>query len=195
MQTIQAIPTRFAGCHFRSRLEARWAVWLDTVRLEWKYEPQGFNLGREGYYLPDFYIPELDCYLEVKPQEPDGGDKPCRQAAALAALTGRAVWMVFDPNLREFNRHLCYDVRAFHWDTVGKFTMRRAFELLAPRPVVEALPEGASADEIRAWFTGLRRRHDAFNSKHKIETDGRWLIEAFRAFRSARFEHGESGAT
>jgi len=36
--TITAIPTEYAGCTFRSRLEARWAVFFDAMRIEWQYE-------------------------------------------------------------------------------------------------------------------------------------------------------------
>lgn len=53
---IKAIETRYAGCRFRSRLEARWAVLFDHMRIEWQYEPQGFELP-SGPYLPDFYLP------------------------------------------------------------------------------------------------------------------------------------------
>ncbi len=39
-----AIETHYAGCRFRSRLEARWAVFFDAIGIEWQYEPQGFEI-------------------------------------------------------------------------------------------------------------------------------------------------------
>lgn len=52
---IKAIETRYKGYRFRSRLEARWAVFFDTLGIPWTYEPQGFE--RNGVrYLPDFQI-------------------------------------------------------------------------------------------------------------------------------------------
>lgn len=67
---INAIETRYAGCHFRSRLEARWAVFFDALSIEWQYEPQGFNVGstHAGWvsYLPDFYLPTTQTWVEVK---------------------------------------------------------------------------------------------------------------------------------
>ncbi len=36
---IQAIETRYKGYRFRSRLEARWAVFFDHLKIEWEYEP------------------------------------------------------------------------------------------------------------------------------------------------------------
>lgn len=53
---IKAIETRYAGCRFRSRLEARWAVFLDHATVDvWEYEPEGFQLP-SGMYLPDFRL-------------------------------------------------------------------------------------------------------------------------------------------
>lgn len=51
----KAIETRYAGCRFRSRLEARWAVFFDAMGFEWEYEPEGFELST-GRYLPDFRL-------------------------------------------------------------------------------------------------------------------------------------------
>lgn len=64
---IKAIQTKYKGYCFRSRLEARWAVYFDSLGIEWVYEPEGFELGDGVRYLPDFWIPSLDCFIEVKP--------------------------------------------------------------------------------------------------------------------------------
>lgn len=66
--TIKAIETRYAGCRFRSRLEARWAVFFDQLGIEWEHEPEGFETSA-GRYLPDFRIRLFDypCWFEVKP--------------------------------------------------------------------------------------------------------------------------------
>lgn len=73
--TIQAIETRYAGCRFRSRLEARWAVFFDTLGVRWEYEAQGFLIqrvdGTRTPYLPDFRLPEFDTWVEVKGAEED----------------------------------------------------------------------------------------------------------------------------
>lgn len=62
---IRAISTRYAGCHFRSRLEARWAVFFDALQIEWLYESEGFETPA-GRYLPDFYLPENAVWVEIK---------------------------------------------------------------------------------------------------------------------------------
>lgn len=67
MTYIKAIETEYKGYRFRSRLEARWAVFFDNFPLDWWYEPEGFILDDGTMYLPDFYFPTWDCYAEVKP--------------------------------------------------------------------------------------------------------------------------------
>lgn len=65
--TPQPIETHYAGCRFRSRLEARWAVFFNTVGIRWEYEPQGYTLGEgKRRYLPDFWLPDLATLVEVK---------------------------------------------------------------------------------------------------------------------------------
>ena len=67
---IKAIETDYNGYRFRSRLEARWAVFFDALGIRYQYELQGFDLADLGYYLPDFYLPSLNMWLEIKPAIP-----------------------------------------------------------------------------------------------------------------------------
>ena len=66
MSKIKAIETFYKGFRFRSRLEARWAVFFDAMGVNWLYEPEGFELPNGMYYLPDFYLPDLGIWVEVK---------------------------------------------------------------------------------------------------------------------------------
>ena len=63
---IKPIQTQYNGYLFRSRLEARWAVLFDELNIEYEYEPEGYDLGEYGWYLPDFYLPERQWYVEIK---------------------------------------------------------------------------------------------------------------------------------
>jgi len=72
--TIAAIETVYHGHRFRSRLEARWAVFFDRLLVRWEYESQGYELGDLGRYLPDFWLPDLNLFLEVKGQEPTASE-------------------------------------------------------------------------------------------------------------------------
>ena len=56
---MKAIETFYKGYRFRSRLEARWAVFFDACGVKWEYEPEGFDLGDGLYYLPDFLLHDV----------------------------------------------------------------------------------------------------------------------------------------
>ena len=70
---MKAIETEYRGYKFRSRLEARWAVFFDALGIKWEYEPEGFEFKDGTKYLPDFYLPGYDSkkgvYCEVKPSK------------------------------------------------------------------------------------------------------------------------------
>jgi hypothetical protein len=89
------IPTSFHGFQFRSRLEARWAVLFDSLRIDYWYEPEGFELPDGSRYLPDFYLPQARLYAEVKPDSltPAEMDK----CASLALASGRNVLLLVGP--------------------------------------------------------------------------------------------------
>lgn len=69
---IKAIQTEYKGYRFRSRLEARWALFFDACGVEYEYEPEGYHLGNGLVYLPDFLLrgidgrSEGDLFVEVK---------------------------------------------------------------------------------------------------------------------------------
>lgn len=89
MSQIKAIPTKYNGYVFRSKLEAQWAVFFDALGIRYEYEPEGFEMSDGTRYLPDFYLPDMDggLFIEVKgPMKKDDyhkiemfweeGDKP-----------------------------------------------------------------------------------------------------------------------
>ena len=73
MGNIKAVETVYKGYRFRSRLEARWAIFFDTLGLKWEYEVDGYDLGKLGWYLPDFRVYGLldsPIWFEIKPIRP-----------------------------------------------------------------------------------------------------------------------------
>jgi len=47
-KSIKPIETLYNGYRFRSRLEARWAVFFDAIGLKYEYEVEGYKIeGRE----------------------------------------------------------------------------------------------------------------------------------------------------
>lgn len=87
--TIKAIRTTYKGIEFRSRTEARWAVFFDELGVRWDYEHEGYEL-ESGWYVPDFWLPDHKIFFEVKPPDDKGGWERCLE---LASVTGRPVCM------------------------------------------------------------------------------------------------------
>lgn len=60
---------KYKDNHFRSSYEANFAKWLDLSGIKWEYEQKRFLVvlnSKETKYIPDFYLSEFDCYIEVK---------------------------------------------------------------------------------------------------------------------------------
>lgn len=108
---MKAIETYYNGYRFRSRLEARWAVFFDALNVDYEYEPEGFVLSNGEAYLPDFYLSTLNIYVEIKPSNDlfilkeddstiffsEGHDKYAHFAFD-ASNNGDGAWFVFgDP--------------------------------------------------------------------------------------------------
>lgn len=186
--SIPAIQTHYAGCHFRSRLEARWAVFFDTLRVAWEYEKEGFRLT-SGPYLPDFWIPDLDSWVEIKPEDPTPLER--NLADELAVATGKKVYIFCtrlclpsdDVDRETPSAEVLYPSRD-HWDLnhqwceckkCGKLGIE--YEGRADRIVCEC--------NVDRWCDDCSY----------LNADSPRLIEAYTAALSARFEHGESPQT
>lgn len=88
----EARPTWFGGILYRSQTEARWAVFLVHMDIPFEYEERHFDLGGI-FYLPDFWLPKQNCWLEVKGPYPTRVEK--EKARRLAAHEQRNVYLCF----------------------------------------------------------------------------------------------------
>lgn len=101
---VKPIETEYNGYKFRSRLEARWAVFFDEAGISYEYELEGYEIGDGIKYLPDFYLPEYQLFIEIKPLANKSPDFPkkrqewedkCRK---FRTTTNKAIMIVFgDP--------------------------------------------------------------------------------------------------
>lgn len=189
-----AIPTRFAGRYFRSRLEARWAVAMTFMGIRFDYEPEGYILEDQNY-LPDFWLPDLKCFIEIK------GKKPTDRERTIA---GRLAY-----------QHKC-PVYLFSGSIFVPSHAHRDYSPLATAfsPATDGLVD---EDEPYRWcvclkcgafgitFDGRSMRlpcslsagpcRDPGDNSDKVCTfDEPRVVRAFEASLSSRFEHGESGA-
>lgn len=99
MSEIRAIQTSYQGYRFRSRLEARWAVFFDACRLRWSYEGEGFVIPGHGCYLPDFFLPGLDTglFVEVKPDQYEPSRGEVEMWSAFSKQIGKALLLASGP--------------------------------------------------------------------------------------------------
>jgi len=88
MSFIAPIPTRYAGRTYRSRTESRWALFFDAAGIAHSYEAEGFGLGSLAY-LPDFWLPGWQMFVEIKGQFPTGEEQD--KCARLAMMSRRPV--------------------------------------------------------------------------------------------------------
>lgn len=169
---MKAIETVYRGYRFRSRLEARWAVFFDELGVEWQYEPEGFEHNGERW-LPDFFLPRFSggFYVEVKA---DG---------ALPSALLRAERIASSGDLQ-----LLYAIGAPA--CIGYSVLARGFgtdvAVFRDKYLV-----GANRGEHRLYFDyGGDEIREGRPYLDDIEFVGRACIAA----RQARFEHGQVGS-
>lgn len=212
-KTINAIETHYAGCRFRSRLEARWAVFFDTLGIEWQYEPQGYLVGpQHTSYLPDFWLPGLERWVEVKglltakdfttllwaasevglPGSPDGADSPCLEDIPQPRIL--LLGQIHEPDEYSPYIHWRFD-RASHGRTVltrfffgcGRGGVRD-MQIYGSVPAMGLVDDRARDAGFDQWLTTLTDSYLGFELR-----TSRSFVKAIQAARSARFEHGERG--
>jgi hypothetical protein len=184
--TIKPIETRYAGCRFRSRLEARWAVFFDALNLDWQYEPQGFELP-SGRYLPDFYLPSIDAWFEVKGEPAGWGDICATKASELAQMTDKCVFIAGGDIPRNANQLMGNEHDWMLMLAPGNGGDTHYLWCLCP-----------ICHEIGIEFDGRGERvcDEKCTSVNKSRTyDHPIIVAAYEAARSARFEFGESGVS
>ena len=67
---IKPIETRYDGYKFRSRIEARWALFFKTLGAPYEYEKEGYQLPDGTWYLCDFWLPKDFAWIVIKGEKP-----------------------------------------------------------------------------------------------------------------------------
>ena len=172
MIDLKPIETRYAGCHFRSRIEARWGVFFDYLGIGWEYEPQGFDLP-SGPYLPDFLLD-----FKARPGELMAGEP----------VPDGLWWEVKGAAPTRHERNLCWELLEATNQHVyiahGAIPRDRLDD-----PRIEHVGSTKVRWFIRPGSIGFIPDLPGFDQSG---TGHPLLLEAFQAARSARFEHGEA---
>ena len=101
-EVMKPIETHYKGYRFRSRLEARWGVFFDVLRIGWEYEREGFEFDNGVRYLPDFYLPDYRTWCEVKPTRLMASELKKCKLLALQKRT-RVLMLVGVPDFVNYN--------------------------------------------------------------------------------------------
>lgn len=179
---LKAIETYYNGYRFRSRLEARWAVFFDAMSWRYRYEPEGFVLPSGLYYLPDFYLPDFNWWFEIKAKYPD----PTQRKIAADFYDAGMQYCILYGDCAE-------DEHGAYWLPAAEYG----------EPPYEQ-PSLGSFAICRKCEQGLWFRDDdsatALLSCDASCTSERWPLtfshmqQAYLRAKRARFEHGEHGA-
>ena len=192
MHQLKPIPTRYKGYHFRSRLEARWAVFFDALRLPWEYEPQGFSL-KSGFYLPDFKVTYPDrgapqeYWFECKGDLSSvRDDEWARMIEFEEAIDANSTLIVLD-GVPERKMYLSPKL-ACGWESDSDSPPPK-------RPYKATL--GAFLDGRHGFALYSHKERPWFDEPAYLRWSGtdEVIDSAVAHARSARFEHGECGAT
>lgn len=180
---IKAIETSYKGYRFRSRLEARWAVFFDYLGVKWEFEPEGFELPNGQRYLPDFFLPGfnhidgLGMYVEVKPSYESDFSKP----RAFVDAIGREVLLAVGPP--DFRIYTVFTKPSI-MDVEGLTGYSACF-------VARYLNPGSVGDGYRLYTDPGYENQDGSIDEYYVDP---FVATAISVSRGARFEFGESGA-
>jgi hypothetical protein len=184
---LKAIETVYRGIRFRSRLEARWAVFFDTLGIPYEYEREGYDLGGT-MYLPDFWLPKQDCYIEIKGSPPTDAER--EKASLLASHSGKNVYLFSGqiPEVVGWFQDLFFEKDAY------------GYEVFFPLGGVDAPHVWCVCEYCGSYgieFQGRSARLGCCTDNMSDHDDTGWspdvpaLKEAYAAARIARFEHGD----
>lgn len=147
--TIKAIETHYKGYRFRSRTEARWAVFFDSLGVEWEYEVEGFELPTGEWYLPDFRVSTVfgHSYMEVKAKRPSFAEFG-KLAHLMSHQNRYAVFLIGTPDAANVETLLHADFEgefaSRDFEPVSLYGMTFAIDLYQRRQIIAAVKNARS---------------------------------------------------
>jgi hypothetical protein len=181
MPEIKAIETYYDGYRFRSRLEARYAVLFNHLGLQYQYEKEGYELESGIRYLPDFWLPELNTFVEIKGE---GLTREEFQKCADLCIQTTYTVVVFVGDLANGDNH--YIFRTMVLTQALKNEMREKPEKFGTTDRVMRSIE-------RGYCCFSHSSLPVYRPLSELGINPIFADEYLRIMRSARFEHGESG--
>jgi hypothetical protein len=200
------IETFYNGYRFRSRTEARWAAFFDSAGLQFEYEKEGFVWDDGTKYLPDFWLPSLNLWIEIKPElnfvESVPLDARPFTASTIQTLRSCELFQL----LRQFRDSQQWPVACiigqpgkhriwfFAWDlsnsSGGEYEDDNALWCVANgRVTLDVHIKSPDREIYSDSLYGAVMKHFSYARDHRC-IDGP-IEDALKHARQARFEHGE----
>lgn len=182
--SVSPIETCYRNHLFRSRLEARWAVFLDALGIRWEYEKEGYQLDGLGYYLPDFWLPNWGLWLEIKGQPHNEDAIVLADALAEGTETAAALFHGLPCENTGFVK--CQDCTESTGGFYETYLAQWAWDLESCRPVI-LLP----GYEDKVFMDCKWNVLDCFNPSESVLPWNKspMLLNAVSTAKQARFEH------
>ena len=89
---------------FRSSFETIYAEWLIRNNINFEYEPKIFNLGNGIKYIPDFYLPRTNEYIEVKGYY----SKSSKEKVKKFIQAGNKITVIFEKQIMQMLDNISY---------------------------------------------------------------------------------------
>ena len=191
MPDIKPLETFYKGYRFRSRLEARWAVFFDAAGIRYEYEPQGYKLSDGTCYLPDFFLPEFKAYVEIKPTGINGPELQAAQRkceSLFYGLDGVIVLLCLGDPSEDNIGLFCSDST----DSGGGENWWSA-KFYIFDPFIGVNIGILDSREDRFYFSSGWGKVYGISQIESYHSGNNLMAEKNKA-RQARFEHGEHGA-
>lgn len=157
---FQSIEQIHNGTRYRSRTEARYALMFERAGIEYQYEPEGYAFAEKGRrYVPDFWVPKWDSFLEVKPDgfslwPGDWPDERCK-CEVLNEATGKNVFLAAGSPSLSLRLNL-FQSDKFGWGDVYLANLVPAHSILAAK------------QHRFDWRKGPRERPRRFTGRNSI---------------------------
>lgn len=208
---MKPIETFYNGYRFRSRLEARWAVFMSTLFVPFQYEVEGFQMGNRRY-LPDFWLEDQKAWLEIKPRIDGRLQLSPQEAAKLIAFQDGLengpvptpdFWIVAgDPYPCEYDTYLVMRLPSGDWNVelygsacwvdcpgCGSLSIQSSgFERDTEPQVHHFCCRRCEGKPTEPLPVGVKAEHGAYSTTTpETFTESHRLMRAYNAARSARF--------
>jgi hypothetical protein len=175
--SIKAIETLYGGRRYRSRVEAKWNIFLEALGIDNRYEEEGYTF--DGMcYLPDFWLPNHQCWIEIKGEEPSADE--LEKACLLSLYKEKPVYIFFGetwlPNQQKHEGAYCCSngkaEKGYFW-----------YECLTCKAIGLGSSQNSSCFSCQCSLA-LSPTNNYSNSSNR-------LLEAYTLARQARFEYKE----